>query len=154
MARKVCFLFGIIVLLTSCTAPLEPIPMTAVPISSPTTPPAIPTQTVQPTLYPADSEFPAAGICATVDQEIVEVVVSPEGPPAPRCFKVRSDQRLKFTNGTQNEIELQAAGYKIHLGIGESYLLDIAVGDFLAPGDHLITVSAGNGFATEIWYTN
>lgn len=140
--------------LAACTAPVEPVPITAAPVASPTPPLSAPTGTVQPTLYPADSQFPAAGICAEVEGETVNVIVSSQGPPDPRCYKVRPDQRLNFSNGTLNEIDLQIAGYEIHLGVGESRLLDIPVGDFLATGDHLIVVSGGAGFSPEIWLAN
>jgi hypothetical protein len=151
MIHRALYLVMAVLFLASCTAPIEPAPITPVPVASPTFSPDIPTQTIQPTLYPADSEFPAAGICAEAQGEVIEVIISPQGPPDPRCYKVRPDQSLNFSNGTQREIDLQLAGYNIHLEIGESYLLDIPVGEFLAVGNHLIVISGGGGFAPEIW---
>ncbi len=96
-------------------------------------------------LKPADSDAPASGICASSDGDIVEAILTPDGPPMPRCVKVTAAQRLRITNGTAATVRITLGHFDVEIVAGQEALLDEPVGEYLAPGVHLMV----NG--PEVW---
>ena len=119
------------------------------------TPALAPTATEAPTLRnslltkvplkPADSDAPASGICASSDGDIVEATLTADGPPMPRCVKVTAAQRLKIINGTTAPVRIMLGHFDVEIPAGRQAVLDKPVGEYLAPGVHLMV----NG--PEVW---
>jgi hypothetical protein len=89
-------------------------------------------------LKPPDSDSPVSGICGRAEAEIVEIILTIEGPAMPRCVQVTSEQRLKFTNNKDRMAQLNLGQYSLSLPPGGEILIDHPVGEYLAPGVHLI----------------
>jgi len=89
-------------------------------------------------LKPPDSQSPVSGICASAEGEIVEITLTNDGPAMPRCVRVTANQRLKFINGKNQDVQLILAHFSLNIPPGGEALLDQPVGEYLAPGDHLI----------------
>lgn len=100
--------------------------------------PVLDTLQITSPLKPPDSESPVSGICASAEGEIVEITLTVDGPAMPRCVKVTANQRLKFINGKDHEVQIILAHFSMNLPPGGEALLDQPVGEYLAPGDHLI----------------
>jgi len=96
-------------------------------------------------LKPADSDTPASGICASSDGDIVEATLTADGPPMPRCVKVTAAQRLKIINGTTAPVRIMLGHFDVEIPAGRQAVLDKPVGEYLAPGVHLMV----NG--PEVW---
>ena len=102
----------------------------------------------QPTLKSADSDTPAAGICGRVEGGLVEVTFGsgPDGLPlGGRCLQVTPKQQLRLVNATAGQVRFSFGAFEIDLAPGAAQLLDKAVGEYLAPGAHLLPN------APEIW---
>lgn len=104
----------------------------------------------QPTaaLKPADSDTPAAGICADSQYDPVSIVLGsgPDGMPlGGRCIVVNSTQRILLINQTGSQVSFQFAGFNIDLPTGGEMLLDKPAGDYLATGVHHLLM------APEVW---
>jgi hypothetical protein len=100
--------------------------------------------------YPAESDTPAAGICADYEQPVVNVVISAEMMPDPRCIKVTPRQVLNLVNKAGVEVPLKLGFYELLLQPGEELLLNVPVGKYLAPGVHQLELGVA-GSAPEIW---
>ncbi len=109
-----------------------------------TTPPVVATAT----LVPADSDAPAAGICAKAEGEWATVQIAPD-TPSPRCLKVTREQRLKVINGTAASVQIQLGPFTLELQPGTEGSLEAPFGDYLAPGVHHLMVSPYTG--PELW---
>jgi hypothetical protein len=98
---------------------------------------------------PADSQEPAAGICAEAREAIVTIEVVGEGPPAPRCLIVSSGSFLVFVNRTRHPVEIEVGHNLYRLNSGVEGGIDRKVGDYLELGVHRLGVDGG--FIPEIW---
>jgi hypothetical protein len=98
---------------------------------------------------PADSDYPAAGICANSQENLVLINIVPGNMPDPRCIKVTAGQRLQFRNGTGEAIYIQLDQVYLTLVAGETQLFDVPCGDYLEPGVHHAILS--DGCLPEIW---
>ncbi len=96
-------------------------------------------------LKAADSDAPASGICASSDGDIVEATLTADGPSMPRCVKVTAAQRLKIINGTSAPVRIMLGHFDVEIPAGGQAVLDEPVGEYLAPGVHLMV----NG--PEVW---
>lgn len=96
-------------------------------------------------LIPADSDSPAAGICAAVAGPSVTVTVGNEDNVAsPRCVQIASGQMLNIVNNSLNPISLDLSNIKTTIQPGKNFEFPQAAGSFLAPGVHQIV-------GAEIW---
>lgn len=120
----------------------------AAPAATPSLPPADQAMTGA-SLRPADSEEPAAGICASSDDILVLVRIVPGAMPDPRCLEIQPDQYLQFRNETNENVLLQLGRFEATIRPGEMQAFDEAGGSFLAAGVHRPGLSAGS--APEIW---
>jgi len=125
------------------------------PSASPSTLPAEgpqPTEvTPAPTLFPPDSDTPAAGICAEYETDVVTIEIVVEGPPTPRCVVIAPSQRLEVINRTTAAVEARFAQNEFALQPDETYFIDRPFGAYLAPGVHNLRISGGVGNAPELW---
>lgn len=97
-------------------------------------------------LKPADSQTPAAGICAGPSNETtVTVITGMDNIPQPRCSKVTSTQKIKIINNSDQTINGIVGPYTIHALPGQSQTIDATFGSYLLPGVHNFP---GGG---EIW---
>ena len=105
-----------------------------------------------PQLAPADSAFPAAGICLEPPTgDVVTITIYPD-IPSPRCAQVRGDQRLSFVNETTESIQVTLADYDLTLAPGETQAIEAPVGAYLAPGVHTAHTSTyGGESGPEVW---
>ena len=113
-------LFVLVLLaLAACSAETGTTPaegdLTATPISKST-----PTsQPVTPSLYPADSQEPAAGICGQAITSPVSLAISAD-VPSPRCIQITPDQALAVSNQMDAALHVRLGGYEFDLLPGES----------------------------------
>ena len=105
-----------------------------------------------PGVFSADSDTPAAGICADISGSLVTLTISSD-VPSPRCAKIAPSQVISFINMTGSSVTLTLAWYTIPLGPSETFTFDAPVGAFLAPGVHIPTIQGG-GNAPELWLAN
>jgi hypothetical protein len=114
------------------------------------TPTGLPPATIAPTLIPADSDSPAAGICGTMDGDWVTFTVFLD-VPSPRCIQVHPGQRMEIANPTAGPIVVTFAGREMAIEAGASQRIDSPFGSFLAPGVHSLYVTQGSGNLPEFW---
>jgi hypothetical protein len=110
----------------------------------------MPAATVAPTLIPADSDSPAAGICGAMDGDWVTFTVSLD-VPSPRCMQVHPVQRIEIANPTADPVVVTFAGQEIGVEPGASQRIDSPFGSYLAPGVHSLYVTQGIGNLPEFW---
>jgi hypothetical protein len=92
-------------------------------------------------LKPADSETPAAGICAEVKGEtaLIELGTGPDGLPlAGRCWILPAQARILLVNASQEALHFTFAGYAVDLEPGEERALGRNAGEMLARGAHAL----------------
>jgi hypothetical protein len=70
--------------------------------------------------------------------EIVQILLTPDGPASPRCVKVSPDQRLEFINGRDAPVQLVFGPFSETISPGGEALLALRVGEYLAPGVHFV----------------
>jgi hypothetical protein len=97
----------------------------------------------------AESQEPAAGICAEDRGSVVLVEIGIENPPSPRCLIVYTESVLKFKNATRSRVEIEMAGNKYTLNPGEEQGVSRGVGEYMERGIHRIEVDGG--YLPEIW---
>jgi hypothetical protein len=100
------------------------------------------------TLKPADSDTPAAGICADSQYDPVSIVLGsgPDGMPlGGRCIVVNTSQRILLINQAGSQVNFQFAGFNVDLPAGGEMLLDKPAGDYLATGVHHLPMGP------EVW---
>jgi hypothetical protein len=104
------------------------------------------------TLWPADSEAPAAGVCGGPPAGGVVHFDINVDVPAPRCSVVRPDQALELTNKTGEAIGIQLADvYESLIPGATTTLFTASFGSYLALGVHVVHVSYYHGSGPEIW---
>ena len=116
------------------------------PISKATPTTGVPTRTLS--LSTPVSQEPAAGICASFDAEVIEITINPDIPD-PRCARVSPKQKLKVTNATGGQIRVHIGPYEAALEQGDKHTFDTPLGEYLAPGVHLLEVLPCCG--PELW---
>lgn len=141
--RLIIILFVFTALSTGCR-PVQPADSTR-----PAQTPAAATLVTTPVLKPADSDAPAAGICASSPEDTVMIAIVTGNMPDPRCLQVTADQRLGFQNETGENVRVQLAQFDIAIPAGEIGVFAAPCGSYLAPGVHRISVSTGS--VPEIW---
>lgn len=127
------------------SAPTAPA-VTATPPVNPTQPGSVPSET--PYRATPVAESPAAGICASVDNDVVEAQIYPDVPD-PRCVKVRASQKLTLYNQTSGPIEFTLGQFNAHIEPGQAHTIDRPFGDYLAPGVHRVLALPYSG--PELW---
>src|SRR5512143_3902458 len=127
---------------TESVRPMQTVaPTSGAPTVAPT---GVPTSTAA-HLKPADSDMPASGICASGEGDFVDTTLTADGPPMPRCVKVTAAQRLRIINGTTAAVRITLGHFDVEIPAGGQAVLDEPVGEYLAPGVHLMV----NG--PEVW---
>ena len=95
------------------------------------------------------ADSPTAGICAEAPGEsVVSVEIFPD-IPTPRCLRVSADQKLQVINGTDSPLQVSLGAVNRDIQPGAEATLDLAFGEYLAPGVHLVTAAPYSG--PEIW---
>lgn len=103
-------------------------------------------------LKPADSQYPAAGICANApagDIVVFDIKLYRDNVPQPRCQKVLSTQKLEIKNDTDQTLSFNLVQYNLTVAPGQSQTLDSTFGSFLQPGVHIYKLSPISG--PELW---
>jgi len=118
--------------------------------SSPTSVSSIapPPSGATPSLATPYAQQPAAGICASIEEDLVVITLETDISD-PRCVKVRADQKLSVVNQTQKDLDVQLGDYEAKLAPGDQVTIDIPFGDYLAAGVHQLKVDPCCG--AEIW---
>jgi hypothetical protein len=99
-------------------------------------------------LATAYAQSPAAGICASIEGEMVVVTLNPDIPD-PRCSKVKANQKLEVINQTQNTLEVSIGNFHTSLEPGAEVVFDTPFGDYLEIGVHQLQVKPCCG--PELW---
>jgi REP element-mobilizing transposase RayT len=99
-------------------------------------------------LAPPDFEEPASGICAEGQGDVVAVDINAD-VPSPRCVKVTSQQQIEVHNRTLSAVQLQLGLKRAQVEAGGTYRFGQPVGEFLAPGVHVLLAAPFSG--PEVW---
>ena len=78
----------------------------------------------------------------------VTITIYPDIPD-PRCAIVRPEQRLRIVNSTAIPLQVSLASFQAEIGPGAEYAFELPLGEFLAPGVHLVQVLPCCG--PELW---
>jgi hypothetical protein len=97
----------------------------------------------------AESQEPAAGICAEDRSSVVLVEIGTENPPSPRCMIVYTESVLIFKNATRSRVDIELAGNTYMLDPGVEQGVNRSVGEYMEKGVHRVKVDGG--FLPEIW---
>lgn len=111
-----------------------------------------PAQSTNSTLLPADSQYPAAGVCASPpigDTAVFDIKSEPDNAPQPRCQKVSGNQKLQLLNDTDKTLQFSLGQYTMTVSPGKSQTLPVTFGSFLMPGVHQYKLSPYLG--PELW---
>jgi peptidoglycan hydrolase-like protein with peptidoglycan-binding domain len=104
--------------------------------------------TATPETSPSPPPEPAAGICASDDGSIAEVVLGGD-TPTPRCLAMPGDHRLRIVNdGDATTITL--GSWSVDLDTGGAATSPLPVGAYLDPGTHTVTVSRYGGSGPDL----
>lgn len=95
------------------------------------------------------ADSPAAGICADFEGSSVTVTLGPDSP-SPRCVRVTPTQRLTVENVSGQVRQVGIGPFTAEIPSGAARTFDTPLGDFLAPGVHVLSVS-GPADSVEIW---
>ncbi len=102
-------------------------------------------------LEPPDAQAPAAGGCATAQNNIGDVALgSPDNVPNPRCLILYGNQKLRVANSASTPLTV-SLGQHFHATIAAhgEYLFSDPVAQYLAPGVHFL---APTGLpAADVW---
>jgi len=113
--------------------------------------PTIPVSPPPVALTPADSDTPAASICAEA-QGPYGIFMFDEFGSDPRCLIVTADQQLKVVNKTRMTVQVDLGPQvSTRLRPGREMVLGPRFGDYLARGVHFLEESAFEG-DPEIWF--
>jgi hypothetical protein len=150
MRTKNFIALGVLVLVMAgtfgCGRGLEPEtdPLTVLPAEE-----SLPANSLEfPALATPVSDSPAAGICAEFEGKVVTVTIRPDIPD-PRCSLIQPDQILEVVNSREETLLVSIGQLEAELSPGESYLFDLAFGEYLAPGVHRVEVQPCCG--AELW---
>ncbi len=99
-----------------------------------------------------ESEFPAAGICASINEATVRIEIRawPGNVPDPRCIRVRSEQNLILLNSAPEAITFMLGKYQATIEPGASYTIRPGFGEYLLPGAHSLHIEPYGG--PEIYF--
>jgi hypothetical protein len=108
---------------------------------------------IDPSIWPSDSQLPAAGVCAEPSSGSLVRIDLEQGTPAPRCVRVLNHQRLQFSNKTDQTVDVQLGDFYQTLdpGATSNRFDQLPVSAYLAPGVHVVHTSAYAGSGPEIW---
>lgn len=106
-------------------------------------------------LKPPDSDSPAAGVCPGPSSGEVTIDFQ-SGIPSPRCVRVLPDATLRIVNSTAEAVDFELGAFAGTLQPSNAATSDQTVGDFLAPGVHVIMSTAYGqgaqfGGSGEVW---
>jgi hypothetical protein len=107
-----------------------------------------PTAVLIPPLATPVSDTPAAGICAEAQSPIAEMTMRPH-VPAPRCLRVRADQRLRVVNSLETGVKISLGRESAALKAGGEYVFELPFGELVMPGVHIL--QASQCCAGSIW---
>lgn len=113
-----------------------------------------PSPTASAAILPADSEFPAAGICAESGASDTISVQINQDTPSPRCQKVIPGKHLAIKNNTDKSVMAwfgKKKEYEFSVPAQGEFAVPKPVDDFLASGVHILYASPYMG--PEIWLT-
>jgi hypothetical protein len=101
-----------------------------------------------------EADSPAAGICASFKEPTIRVVIQawPGNVPDPRCIRVRADQNLVIENATAAAITFRLGRFAATIEPGETYAIEPAFGEYLAPGAHSLHIEPYGG--PEIFFNS
>jgi hypothetical protein len=103
-------------------------------------------------ISPADSDTPAAGVCAEPPEENVATWTINPDVPSPRCGKVRREQHLSFVNATDETVEIVIGPYTLRISPDGTEEINEPAGSYLAPGVHVARTSTyGGESGPEVW---
>jgi DNA-binding CsgD family transcriptional regulator len=108
-------------------------------------------------LKPADSQSPAAGICARDPGNGQARIQFNVDVPAPRCQLVIATTYLHLVNNTEASVDFELGSFSGSLPPAGDAVSPLPAGQFLAPGVHVIRSTAyGGGSGTlvgsgEVW---
>jgi hypothetical protein len=151
-------LLGLLILLVSACSTLGLPEQTIVPegevdLFSETAEPEVVQVTIERPLYlekrKADSQEPAAGICAEDRSPVVTVEISLESPPSPRCLIVYAGSVLNIRNTTFDVVEIELSGNIYRLEPGREGVISQDVAEYLESGVHILPVEGG--YVPAIW---
>ncbi len=111
---------------------------------------AVESRGATPGLKPADSEQPAAGICAGPTSGPVVTIELLEGIPDPRCSYLTPEQTIRFVNRLKEPVTLTVGRYSGTVGPNSILLFDAPAGSYLALGVHAVDASVPSARA-ELW---
>ncbi len=99
-----------------------------------------------------ESEFPAAGICASFNEETIQVEIRawPDNVPDPRCIQVRAEQNLVIRNSAPAATTFRLGMFHATIEPGSSFTIRQAFGEYLLPGAHSLHIEPYGG--PEIYY--
>jgi hypothetical protein len=75
-----------------------------------------------------------------MEGDLVTATIYPDIPD-PRCIEARPEQRLKVINRTSETLNVVIGNFQADIEPEAEYTFDMPVGEYLAPGVHLIQVS-------------
>ncbi len=101
-------------------------------------------------LQPAVSQSPAAGVCGEAQGAEATVRVNRD-VPSPRCQRVLPGQHLRIVNMTDRPVRAQLAQLDVTIAPGDAWADDRPFGTYLAPGVHVLALSAYAGGGAELW---
>jgi hypothetical protein len=102
-------------------------------------------------LAPAETDTPASGICAAASSDAEVVVTLAPDVPTPRCVRVSPDQHLVAVNDTGATTALRLATRTVTVSPGASTTFAAPFASYLAPGVHVLHVSAYGESGAELW---
>jgi hypothetical protein len=106
--------------------------------------------TPSPVLQPPDASTPAAGICAHAQGAVARVQINID-TPSPRCELVKPEQRLQVVNTLDRFTTVRLAHFAVRLAPRQALYIDQPFRTYLAPGVHLLAISAYGGSGTALW---
>ena len=99
---------------------------------------------------PPVGQSPASGYCPETQGAAATVRVRSD-TPSPRCQKVRSGQHLRIINNTAQPVRARLAQIDVTIAPGGEWADDRPFGTYLAPGVHVLALSAYAGGGAELW---
>ncbi|MFB9820612.1 hypothetical protein [Arthrobacter ramosus] len=167
-SRPAAFAAACAVTLAACASPPNPpapgpSPSSAPPSASIVYPP-LPSESATITvqlnthgLIPAVSSTVTAGVCERAVGPVAVVVINPD-IPTPRCQTVAGSQGLEIVNrtgdfgSTGKTATIRWEPYPtVSLEPGQAAMFSGQFGAYLAPGDHLVSISVYAGGGAEIY---
>jgi hypothetical protein len=94
-----------------------------------------------------EADSPAAGICASFKEATILIAIRAwqGNVPDPRCISVRADQNLIIQNSAPEAITFRLGRFQATIDPGETYTIEPAFGEYLAPGAHSLHIAPYGG---------